>query len=70
MLDMKSMNQTKEISEGEALTNKKQKWGGALTKSESNTIIGEGKDGKYRDSNHEMHILTERERRRKWGTCC
>ncbi|XP_004505238.1 transcription factor bHLH95 [Cicer arietinum] len=26
---------------------------------------GEGKDGKYRDSDHEIHIWTERERRKK-----
>ncbi|CAJ2650189.1 unnamed protein product [Trifolium pratense] len=64
-LDVKSTNQNEEINEGEALANKKRKRGGAVTRSESNTTIGEGKDGKYRDSDHEMHILTERERRKK-----
>ncbi|GAU19913.1 hypothetical protein TSUD_95180 [Trifolium subterraneum] len=63
--DMKSMNQNEELNGGEALAHKKRKRGGAVAKSESNTTIGEGKDGKYRGSDHEMHILTERERRKK-----
>jgi hypothetical protein len=36
-----------------------------VARSESNTTIGEGKDGKNRNFDHEMHILTERERRKK-----
>ncbi|KAK2380610.1 transcription factor bHLH95 [Trifolium repens] len=64
-LDMKSMNLDVEINEGEALANKKRKRGGAVARSESNTTIGEGKDGKNRNFDHEMHILTERERRKK-----
>jgi hypothetical protein len=64
-LNMKSMNPDVEINEGEALANKKRKRGGAVARSESNTTIGEGKDGKNRNFDHEMHILTERERRKK-----
>lgn len=63
-LDMKSLNHKEGLNEGEVLVNKKRSRDGVVIKSENDTKE-EGKDEKYRDPDHEIHILTERERRRK-----
>ncbi|KAL5055380.1 hypothetical protein RYX36_036062 [Vicia faba] len=57
-LDVKSLNHKKRLNEGEVVVNKKRS-------RDENDINGKGNDGKYHDSDYEMHILTERERRKK-----
>jgi len=56
---IKPLNQNEGINEGEAPVSKKRSRGGVVIRSD------EEKDRKYRDFDHEMHILTERERRKK-----
>ncbi|XP_058734914.1 transcription factor bHLH95-like [Vicia villosa] len=63
-VDMKSLNHKKRLHDGEVLGNKKRSRGGGVIRSE-NDMNGEVKDEMYRDLDHEMHILTERERRKK-----
>ncbi|XP_020236627.1 transcription factor bHLH95 [Cajanus cajan] len=60
---MNSPNQTKE--EGELLLNKKRNRE-IIDENEKKSITsGEGTNGKYLDSDHEMHLSIERERRKK-----
>ncbi|KAL5056295.1 hypothetical protein RYX36_036977 [Vicia faba] len=63
-LDMKSLKRKEGLNEGEVHVNKKLSRGRCVVRSE-NDIDGEGKDEMYRDFDHEMHIFTERERRKK-----
>ena len=56
------MNHKERFNEREVHVNKKQSGHGILIRSEDDTN-GKGKDEKYRE--HEMHILTERKRRKK-----
>ncbi|XP_058730259.1 transcription factor bHLH95-like isoform X2 [Vicia villosa] len=63
-LNMKSLNHKEGPNEGEVRVNKKRSRDKAVIRSENDTNGG-GKDEKYRDPDHEMHILTERERRKK-----
>ncbi|KAL5054057.1 hypothetical protein RYX36_034739 [Vicia faba] len=58
---MKSINHKEGINEGVVPINRKGSQGGLVLKSEKNIKIGKGKDGKYRDSNREMHIWNEKE---------
>lgn len=55
--NMKSLDQVEE--KDEALMNKKR------NRDQGNITSGEGKGEKCRESDHEMHIWTERERRKK-----
>jgi len=64
-IDTKPLNQKEGINEGDAPVSKKRNRSGAVIRSENNITTGEEKDRKYRDFDHEMHILTERERRKK-----
>ncbi|CAK8577478.1 unnamed protein product [Lathyrus sativus] len=64
-LDKKSMNQKEGISEGEVPVNRKRSRGGVVIRTENNIKNGDDNGGKYRNSDKEMHILTERERRKK-----
>jgi len=64
-LDTKPLNQKEGINEGEAYVSKKRNRGGVVIRSENNITTDEEKDRKYRDFDHEMHILSERERRKK-----
>ena len=63
-LNMKSLNHKEGLNEGEVHVNKKQNRVEVVIRSE-NDIKDGGKDGIYRDLDHEMHILAERERRKK-----
>ncbi|XP_050897749.1 transcription factor bHLH95, partial [Lathyrus oleraceus] len=63
-LNMKSFNHKEGLNQGEVHVNKKQNRVGVVIRSE-NDIKGGGKDEIYRDLDHEMHILAERERRKK-----
>ncbi|RHN62177.1 putative transcription factor bHLH family [Medicago truncatula] len=64
-IDTKPLNQKEGINEGDAPVRKKRSRGGVVIRSENNITTDEGEDRKYRDFDHEMHILTERERRKK-----
>ncbi|CAK8575456.1 unnamed protein product [Lathyrus sativus] len=63
-LGMKSLNHKEGLNEGEVHVNKTQSRDGVVIRSE-NDINGGGKDEIYRDLDHEMHLLAERERRKK-----
>ncbi|KAI5391199.1 hypothetical protein KIW84_076163, partial [Lathyrus oleraceus] len=63
-LYMKSFNHKEGLNEGEVHVNKKQNRGGVVIRNE-NDINSGGKDEIYRDLDHELHILAERERRKK-----
>ncbi|CAK8578195.1 unnamed protein product [Lathyrus sativus] len=60
---MNSMNQDEVINDGEVPVNGKRSRGEPVIKSGRNIKNQKGKDGKYHDSHHEMHIRNERERR-------
>ncbi|CAI8618442.1 unnamed protein product [Vicia faba] len=64
-LSTKSINQKCGINEGEVLVNKKRSRGGVVIRTENNITNEKEKDGKYRNSNKELHILNERDRRKK-----
>ncbi|CAL5187226.1 unnamed protein product [Lathyrus oleraceus] len=64
-LDNKPMNKKEGINEGEVLVNRKRDRGGVVIRTENNIINAKDKDEKYRNSDKKMHILTERERRKK-----
>ncbi|CAL5213144.1 unnamed protein product [Lathyrus oleraceus] len=64
-LDKKPMNKKEGINEGGVFMNRKRSRGGVVIRTENNITNAEDKDGKYRNSNKKMHILTERERRKK-----
>lgn len=63
-LDMKLPNQKEEGNDGEPLMDKKRSRENA-SRNGKLIIGGERKDGKSRESDHEMHIWTERERRKR-----
>ncbi|CAK8575294.1 unnamed protein product [Lathyrus sativus] len=63
-LGMKSLNHKEGLNEGEVHVSKKQSRGEVVIISE-NDINGGGKGEIYRDLDHEMHLLAERERRKK-----
>lgn len=64
-LDKKPMNEKEGINEVEVHVNKKPSRGGAVIRTENNIANGEKKDGRYCDSEKEVHIFTEREMRNK-----
>ncbi|XP_061356256.1 transcription factor bHLH95 [Gastrolobium bilobum] len=62
---VKPLNQGDGGNEGEALMNNKRSRGNASGTEKNVVISGEARHGKRLESEHEMHIWTERERRKK-----
>ncbi|XP_027348315.1 transcription factor bHLH95 [Abrus precatorius] len=62
--NMTPLNESKERNEGDQAVVKKKR-SRRITSENENIASGEGKHGKGRESDHEMHIWTERERRKK-----